>query len=70
MKRKLNIDIVANILEEDVEFIRNKIDKNEFKFAHKNKNGKYFINSRLFEKYLLSRNPYFLKVHGYTRRYK
>ena len=69
--KKLTLEVLAYILDESLEWIKFNIDNNKFyPFAYKKENGNYYINKKLFERYLLSSKPYFLKVHGSTRRYR
>lgn len=67
--KKITLEDVANILEESVEWVKSQIDNGKFGFAYKCDTDTYFIDRYRFERYLLSSQPYFLKVHN-SRRYK
>lgn len=67
--KKITLEIVAHILEESVEWVKSNIDNYKLSFGYKDENNVYHIDRKLFEKYLLSSQPYFLKVHN-SRRYR
>lgn len=66
--KKLTLEIVANILDESMEWVKSNIDNYKLPFAYKDENDVYHISRCLFEHYLLSNQPDFLKVHN-QRRY-
>ena len=59
MKRYIKVKIAASILDEDVAWLKSQIDKGKFSFAHKTDNGKYIINAKEFENYLLKGKIFF-----------
>ena len=61
-KKYIPIEVVAYILEEDINWVKQKIDSKEFFFGYKNEKDEYIINAKSFESYLLSSAPDLLKV--------